>query len=643
MLFLRHIPQTSSESLEAASSSLSTSQHAYYRSAGAAAATGSRYNNNGIGGGGVGHHSVGHHSLNHLCHDEDGEDVSKIRSMHGRAAFISATKAWLRRAVDAVWIPGGSPAAAAAAAGGMGRGSSPSRHMKWRAASQDILGLSGSAGGANGAGDGLRYYKSPPSHYASFQQRQQLQQLQYRYHHPNPGYKVGPLLLAAHQNIGDAVRGGSGDGGGGDDNEQQQQQQQQHHHHHHQNRRQKLHEHMGLNAMDKVSINMTLAANLRAAAIEAGREGGTAGGGYGGREGAKECPVELIAPCAVPSASLKDYGALREEGLVVPSSFLVGDVVDFITRMSKLERYSGVGSGEGGSEGGIGGEARCRSLERIFVTDCGRLLGYVTSMDLLVQERTASLLGIVRPCEVLVKDTDEYDDAILAMRRKRLTYAPVVTKEEVVVGIITPSDMLNEMELEATDDVSRFSGSGRGSESFFGTSVLQVVTARASWLVSLLMLQSLSSIILTHFSVLIERHLVIALFLTMLTGTAGNAGNQSSAMVIRGIATGEINRKNSWRVVWREVKAALLMSVLLAVAAFVRVYITPGSTFMSTVAVTLALSVTVVGACAFGTVAPLVMDRLGVDPANCASPALSTIVDVGGVLVLCAISSVLLG
>jgi magnesium transporter len=391
--------------------------------------------------------------------------------------------------------------------------------------------------------------------------------------------------------------------------------------------------------MDKVSINMTLAANLRAAAIEAGRGGGR----EGGREGARECPVELIAPCAVPSASLKDKGALREEGLVVPSSFLVGDVVDFITRMSKLERYSGISSEGGGREGGRGGEGRCRSLERIFVTDCGRLLGYVTSMDLLVQERTAPLLSIVRPCEVLVKETDEYDDAILAMRRKRLTYAPVVTEEEVVVGIITPSDMLNEMELEATDDVSRFSGSGRGSESFFGTPVLQVVTARASWLVSLLMLQSLSSIILTHFSALIERHLVIALFLTMLTGTAGNAGNQSSAMVIRGIATGEINRKNSWRVVWREVKAALLMSVLLAGAAFVRVYITPGSTLMSTVSVTLALSVTVVGACAFGTVAPLVMDRLGIDPANCASPALSTIVDVGGVLVLCAISSVLLG
>lgn len=306
-------------------------------------------------------------------------------------------------------------------------------------------------------------------------------------------------------------------------------------------------------------------------------------------------------------------------------------------------------------------------------------------MDLLVHENSSPLLSIVRACEVVVKESDEYDDAILAMREKGLTYAPVVDDNNIVVracvpafvlarmlfersncrhhhhrphppahsstytemeraqtGIITPTDMLNEMEMEATDDVSRFSGSG-GTESYFGTPLVQLVTARAWWLISLLMLQSLSSIILTHFSALIERHLVIALFLTMLTGTAGNAGNQSSAMVIRGLATGEINRRNGWKVVMRELKAAFFMSLLLAAASFVRVYVTPGSTMMSTVAVTIAMGVTVVAACFLGTFAPLVLDRMGLDPCNCASPALATMTDVGGVLILCAISSAMLG
>lgn len=139
-------------------------------------------------------------------------------------------------------------------------------------------------------------------------------------------------------------------------------------------------------------------------------------------------------------------------GIVVPSSFQVGDCVDFITSLSKLDKYSD--------------KATSRSLERIFITgtererkahfiscrclacinqgaasrehlvclaDCGRLVGYVTSMDLLVTSRTEALSRIARSCEVVVKDTDDYDDAVMAMRAKGLTYAPVVDPKNIVV------------------------------------------------------------------------------------------------------------------------------------------------------------------------------------------------------------------
>ncbi|CAN0407521.1 unnamed protein product, partial [Phaeothamnion confervicola] len=125
---------------------------------------------------------------------------------------------------------------------------------------------------------------------------------------------------------------------------------------------------------------------------------------------------------------------------------------------------------------------------------------------------------------------------------------------------------------------------------------------RVGWLVSLLLLQSLSSVILTYYQAVIERNIVIALFLTMLTGTAGNAGNQSSAMVIRGLATGEINRRNTWRVITRESKAAMMAAVILSGASFVRVFMTPGSTMLATLAVSVAMGATVVGAVMFGTI-----------------------------------------
>eukprot|EP00611_Tribonema_gayanum_P028534 TRINITY_DN7359_c0_g1_i1.p2 TRINITY_DN7359_c0_g1~~TRINITY_DN7359_c0_g1_i1.p2 ORF type:complete len:161 (-),score=34.73 TRINITY_DN7359_c0_g1_i1:359-841(-) len=156
------------------------------------------------------------------------------------------------------------------------------------------------------------------------------------------------------------------------------------------------------------------------------------------------------------------------------------------------------------------------------------------------------------------------------------------------------------------------------------------------------MLQSLSSVILTHFQSVIERHIVIALFLTMLTGTAGNAGNQSSAMVIRGLATGEINSANKMRCLWREAKAALIAAVILSAASFARVWMTPGSTWLASVAVSVAMGATVVGAVLFGTATPLLLDRFGVDPVNFASPALATLTDVSGVLILCTVASMLL-
>jgi magnesium transporter len=128
----------------------------------------------------------------------------------------------------------------------------------------------------------------------------------------------------------------------------------------------------------------------------------------------------------------------------------------------------------------------------------------------------------------------------------------------------------------------------------------------------------------------------------MLTGTAGNAGNQSSAMVIRGLATGEIHKGNKMKCLAREGKAALAAAVILSAASFARVLMTPGSTMLATIAVSVAMGATVVGAVLFGTATPLLLDRFGIDPVNFASPALATLTDVSGVLILCTVASALL-
>lgn len=157
------------------------------------------------------------------------------------------------------------------------------------------------------------------------------------------------------------------------------------------------------------------------------------------------------------------------------------------------------------------------------------------------------------------------ETAARRIRNEGVFCAPVVDSEDNFVGIVNALDIIREVEFEAAEDFMRVSGLNSvvmvssshcyalykkvknvKSQSYFETPFISLIRGRLSWLVALLLFQSISSVILGYFEELIERHVVIALFLTMLIGTGGNAGNQSSAIVIRGLATGEIHRQNAY-------------------------------------------------------------------------------------------------
>jgi len=252
---------------------------------------------------------------------------------------------------------------------------------------------------------------------------------------------------------------------------------------------------------------------------------------------------------------------------------------------------------------------------------------------------------VSRTNELVLSIDDDMEHVLRKLRRDNVLIAPVVDGEEKLVGVLTASDMIRELEFEATDDLLRYGGVGgdeETAESYFGTSIRKLFLGRITWLVGLLLLQSLSSIVLGRYQSLIEANVVLALFLTMLTGTGGNAGNQSSALIIRGLATGEIRRENYARVVMKEIAVGISLSFVLAIVSFGRVYLTTGSNVLSSFTVSIAVFLTTVFAILGGTVAPMLLERVGVDPCNCASPALATLTDVGGVLILCSLASILL-
>mmetsp|Transcript_1487 Transcript_1487/g.4505 ORF Transcript_1487/g.4505 Transcript_1487/m.4505 type:complete len:299 (-) Transcript_1487:152-1048(-) len=286
-------------------------------------------------------------------------------------------------------------------------------------------------------------------------------------------------------------------------------------------------------------------------------------------------------------------------------------------------------------------------LERLFIVDrkADRLLGYVTMVDLVLASPTVLVESLMRTNYLVLKMNEELELVTRKLRSADQLIAPVVDDSGKLVGVVTASDIIRELELEASDDLLRYGGVGgdeQTAESYFGTSIRRLFMGRITWLVGLLMLQSLSSVILGRYQSLIEANVVLALFLTMLTGTGGNAGNQSSALIIRGLATGEIKRDNYGKVLRKEIMVGVALASVLGLASFVRVSLTPGSTLMSSVTVSLAVMLTTLFAILGGTMAPMLLERIGLDPCNCASPALATLTDVSGVLILCSMASLLL-
>mmetsp|Transcript_30022 Transcript_30022/g.60521 ORF Transcript_30022/g.60521 Transcript_30022/m.60521 type:complete len:349 (+) Transcript_30022:88-1134(+) len=178
---------------------------------------------------------------------------------------------------------------------------------------------------------------------------------------------------------------------------------------------------------------------------------------------------------------------------------------------------------------------------------------------------------------------------------------------------------------------------------YFKTPLRDLIFRRSGILVALLLLQSVSSVVLSNYQGLIEQNVFLALFLTMLTGTGGNAGNQSSALVIRGLSTGEINKSNRWLVILRELMASSAIALVLSGAAFARVLLTHGCNLNAALIISATTFVTVVVAIGGGTAVPLVLDRMGIDPVHLSSPILATLTDVMGVLLLCIITTAVAG
>lgn len=279
---------------------------------------------------------------------------------------------------------------------------------------------------------------------------------------------------------------------------------------------------------------------------------------------------------------------------------------------------------------------------RIFVTDNNnKLIGYLTLEKLVISKPDTQLKNLLSKPELIISCDEDQETVVQQMAHYDLLSVPVVDKENHFLGVITADDVFDIIEEEASEDVYKMSGVGRVSHSYFETPASSLFFERSKWLIGLLLLQSVSSFIMGQFEDMLNQHVIISLFLTMLIGTGGNAGNQSATLVIRGLATGEIPRKKGFVVLFREFGIGLFIASLLSLVSFLRVYFVYQDVITG-IAISLSLFLIVLTSMILGTVIPLLLERFNIDPAHSAAPFLSTLMDIIGITIYCLICSQLL-
>ena len=279
-----------------------------------------------------------------------------------------------------------------------------------------------------------------------------------------------------------------------------------------------------------------------------------------------------------------------------------------------------------------------------FVIDDQRhLVGQVSLRKLIIAPESTVIRDIMDTNIVSAKTTDDQEAVADDFRRYDLTSIAVCDKEERLVGIITIDDIVNVIQDENTEDIKKMAAIIPSDEAYLKTSVWNLVTHRLPWLLLLMISATFTSTIITHFETLLSGAVVLTAFIPMLMDSAGNSGSQTSVTVIRNMALGEVELSDWLRVLFKELRVAVLSGLALAAVNFLRMMIFTSAGTMVSLTVSVTLLCTVVIAMAVGCLLPMGAKRLGLDPAVMASPMITTIVDACSLLIYFMIASAMLG
>ena len=286
-----------------------------------------------------------------------------------------------------------------------------------------------------------------------------------------------------------------------------------------------------------------------------------------------------------------------------------------------------------------------------YVTRDRHLLGLVTVKDLLLAEDDETKIEDIMLTNLISVTTHTDQEEVGRMFSKYNFLAlPVVDKENRMVGIVTFDDAMDVIEEEVTEDMELMGGMLPSEKTYLRSSTFELFKNRIPWLMLLMVSATFTGLIITAFEGALAAQVALTAFIPMLMGTGGNSGSQSSVTVIRALSLEELDLSDIWRVIWKELRTALMCGIALAIVCFAKIWLVDkllmgneSITLMIDLVVCLALLVTVVFAKVVGGTLPLLAKALKLDPAVMASPFITTIVDALSLLVYFLFARTLLG
>jgi magnesium transporter len=290
------------------------------------------------------------------------------------------------------------------------------------------------------------------------------------------------------------------------------------------------------------------------------------------------------------------------------------------------------------------------TLNLIYVIDDrGMLIDDIRMRRFLLSDPDKRVTELMDNIFTALKATDDREAAVNVFRKADLAALPVTDSDGVLIGIVTSDDILDVAEERATEDIQKFGGSEALDEPYMQIAFFRMVRKRAGWLVILFLGEMLTATAMGFFEQEIERAVVLALFIPLIISSGGNSGSQAATLVIRALALGEVKLRDWWRIMRREIFSGLALGSILGTIGFLRIAI--WSSFSDLygphwllVAVTVAIAL--VGIVLWGTLAgsmlPLLLRRIGFDPAASSAPFVATLVDVTGLVIYFSVAMIIL-